>query len=205
MGDRTKSLGLKPESVLAKKRAERMRIAPTPQEQQILEAVQSWGHKTRAQEIFMFEESFYIADIYLPKCRTVLELDGRQHAEQVDYDLRRDSRIAEHGFGNILVVRIPNYAVTDPLFLNELRSFLERRKADVAASMSKLFYLRRREHRAFRLMPNAPPVAAERHICACVECGNSFQPADTRKDAEKSMVVATKMAGEDETWQKKRA
>ena len=112
----------------------------------------------------------------------VLELDGKHHEDQADYDARRDEFIASHGMGNILVVRIPNYAVTDPLFLNQLREFLTRRKADVSLWLHEQSSTIAAQRRAWESQRQKAPVAAERHACVCAECGASFRPAGSGKD-----------------------
>lgn len=40
----------------------------------------------------------YIADIACPERRLILELDGGQHSEQMDYDLRRTRLLEARGF-----------------------------------------------------------------------------------------------------------
>jgi very-short-patch-repair endonuclease len=46
----------------------------------------------------------YFLDFFCREASLALELDGEQHAEQADYDARRDAWLASRG---ILVIRVP--------------------------------------------------------------------------------------------------
>ncbi len=54
--------------------------------------------------------SFYIADFYCAECHLVIELDGKIHEEQKEYDEQRDLIINEMG---IKVLRIRNGELKD--------------------------------------------------------------------------------------------
>ena len=54
---------------------------------------------------------FYIADFYCAKLKLILEVDGKIHESQKDYDHERDSKLFEKG---IYVFRIKNEEVIDP-------------------------------------------------------------------------------------------
>ena len=50
----------------------------------------------------------YIVDFYCHQARLVIELDGSQHYETPDYDIRRDGWLNEQGYR---VLHIPNNAI----------------------------------------------------------------------------------------------
>ncbi|WP_264362375.1 endonuclease domain-containing protein [Ramlibacter tataouinensis] len=51
----------------------------------------------------------YVADFACLAPRLIVELDGSQHAEQVDYDRRREAFFREHGF------QVLRFASDEPL------------------------------------------------------------------------------------------
>ena len=54
---------------------------------------------------------FYIADFYCAKLKLIIEVDGKIHESQKEYDNERDSKLLEKG---IYVFRIKNEEVSDP-------------------------------------------------------------------------------------------
>ena len=55
---------------------------------------QLFGHKFRRQ----FPIEPYIADFVCLELKLIIELDGRQHAEQIDYDSQRSLFLGKRGF-----------------------------------------------------------------------------------------------------------
>jgi very-short-patch-repair endonuclease len=53
---------------------------------------------------------FFIADFYCAKLQLIIEVDGKIHEQQKEYDNERDSKLLEKG---ISVVRIKNEEVND--------------------------------------------------------------------------------------------
>jgi leucyl-tRNA synthetase len=51
---------------------------------------------------------FYVADFYCAKLKLIIEVDGKIHEEQTEYDKERDARLSEKG---IYVARIKNEEV----------------------------------------------------------------------------------------------
>lgn len=64
----------------------------------------------RVKRQFVIEN--YIVDFYVPKAKTVIEIDGRQHltAEHKTKDANRDSELAKYG---ITVIRYKNKDVNE--------------------------------------------------------------------------------------------
>lgn len=54
--------------------------------------------------------NFYIADFYCARLRLIIEVDGKIHERQFDYDKERDSKLLEKG---IQVFRIKNEELTE--------------------------------------------------------------------------------------------
>ena len=62
----------------------------------------------------------FILDFYCPACKLVVEVDGKIHDRQIDYDDARSSKLAEYGYR---VLRFSNERVIDdlPEVLAEIR------------------------------------------------------------------------------------
>ena len=76
-------------------------------------------------------KNFYIADFYLPKSNTVIEVDGGYHltAEQLKKDNSRTESIKMHHSG-VRVMRIKNSEVMDGIkVMNFLKRVLDREKS----------------------------------------------------------------------------
>jgi leucyl-tRNA synthetase len=74
------------------------------------------GHKFLRQHPIFYSirndwVDFYIADFYCAKLKLIIEVDGKIHESQKEYDLERDSKLLEKG---IYVLRIKNEGVSDP-------------------------------------------------------------------------------------------
>jgi very-short-patch-repair endonuclease len=74
------------------------------------------GHKFLRQHPIFYSirnnwVDFYIADFYCAKLKLIIEVDGKIHENQKEYDLERDSKLLEKG---IYVFRIKNEEVSDP-------------------------------------------------------------------------------------------
>jgi very-short-patch-repair endonuclease len=73
--------------------ARTLRREMTPQERRVWEAVRGrrlGGFKFRRQQVI----DGFIADFYCDRVGVVLELDGRVHEDQAEYDAHRDKVIA---------------------------------------------------------------------------------------------------------------
>ena len=83
----------------------------TPQEQALwarLRANRLNGLHFRRQQVI----DGFLADFYCHAARLVIELDGRIHLRQADYDRERDKVIATH---QLLVLRVSNDAIDQHL------------------------------------------------------------------------------------------
>ena len=74
------------------------------------------GHKFLRQHPIFYSirndwVDFYIADFYCAKLKLIIEVDGKIHESQKEYDHERDSKLLEKG---IYVFRIKNEEVSDP-------------------------------------------------------------------------------------------
>ena len=100
-----------------KTRARALRNNPTEVEKLLWRQLRIWqldGYKFRRQQPL----GNYIVDFVCLEKRLIVELDGGQHAEQSDYDTKRDTWLSEQGF---TVLRIWNNDV-----LNNLEGVTER-------------------------------------------------------------------------------
>ena len=72
---------------------------------------------------YQFRERFFVADFYCHESRLVIEIDGKIHDFQKDYDQLRDHIINDLG---ITVVRFKNEEIDDDIdiVLHELRQLL---------------------------------------------------------------------------------
>jgi len=64
------------------------------------------------QKLFFYGETFYIADLYIPHHKVILEIDGKQHytISGITYDTIRTENLYELGVNR--VVRIKNEECT---------------------------------------------------------------------------------------------
>jgi very-short-patch-repair endonuclease len=81
------------------------------------------GYKfLRQHPVFYSEDNnwtdYYIVDFYCNKLKLILEIDGKIHENQIEYDQERDQKLKEKG---LKVIRIKNDYTIDP---DVLRSFL---------------------------------------------------------------------------------
>ena len=63
----------------------------------------------------------FILDFYCPSCKLVVEVDGKIHDRQIEYDDARTTKLAEYGYR---VLRFSNEQVTNdlPKVLAEIKS-----------------------------------------------------------------------------------
>ncbi|MDB5284328.1 MAG: Very-short-patch-repair endonuclease [Bacteroidota bacterium] len=66
------------------------------------------GYKLRRQHPFIYQSiqgkrSFFIADFYFPKGKLIVELDGKIHDSQKDYDQNRDLILSEFGLRTLRI------------------------------------------------------------------------------------------------------
>ena len=82
---------------LIRARARTLRKNPTEAEKVLWSHLRFWqvdGYKFRRQQPI----GNYIVDFVCLEKKLIIELDGGQHAEQNDYDARRDAWLREQGF-----------------------------------------------------------------------------------------------------------
>ena len=82
---------------LIRARARGLRKNPTKAEKLLWSQLRFWqvdGYKFRRQQPL----GKYIVDFVCLEKKLIIELDGGQHAEQVEYDSTRDGWLAAHGF-----------------------------------------------------------------------------------------------------------
>jgi leucyl-tRNA synthetase len=70
--------------------------------------------------IFTDDYRFYIVDFYIPKYRTVIEIDGASHDTNKDYDKRRTERLKKSGIRKVVRFKNNEVVTTDPDRLREL-------------------------------------------------------------------------------------
>lgn len=101
-----------------------MRSNPTRTEQLMIDLL------TANNIAFEFQVNIlgYIPDFYLKQVKAILEIDGKIHKEQQEYDAHRDKVFKDEGYG---VMRIgANFLATQPdKVLAELQGFIKNRKA----------------------------------------------------------------------------
>ncbi|MEM7375083.1 MAG: endonuclease domain-containing protein [Bacteroidota bacterium] len=98
--------------------AREMRKNPTPAERFFWEKVRNrrfLGKKFNRQFIIQQEEiagqrRFFIADFHCHEWKLIVELDGKIHLQQMDYDQIREARLIEMGFR---VIRFNNEEVLE--------------------------------------------------------------------------------------------
>jgi very-short-patch-repair endonuclease len=103
-------------------RASLMRHAPTPSEARLFEAVRGGrlGVAFRRQVPLLGR---FIADLYVPGLRLVVEVDGGYHRQRHEHDARRDRALARAAY---YVLR-----VDAALVLSDLPSVIERIRAEL--------------------------------------------------------------------------
>ena len=97
-----------------------LRKNETPSEKRfwtVLRGRQFAYFKFRRQHPFIYKNvqgvnSFFIADFYCAKANLIIELDGKVHQFQKDYDQYRDSVLAQLG---LTTIRITNEELDDEL------------------------------------------------------------------------------------------
>jgi very-short-patch-repair endonuclease len=92
---------------LFRARARALRKNPSEAERLLWTHLRYWqvdGYKFRRQQPL----GKYIVDFICLEKRIIVELDGGQHAEQKDYDSKRDAWLCDHGF---TVLRFWNHDV----------------------------------------------------------------------------------------------
>ena len=99
------------------RRAKEMRQSLTPAEEMLWEAIRSVYLREirfRAQHAV----GVWILDFYCPKLKLVIEVDGKSHESQSEYDAIRTATLESHGYH---VLRFKNEEV-----LNDLQNVLDR-------------------------------------------------------------------------------
>jgi very-short-patch-repair endonuclease len=99
--------------------ARKLRNNPTPAEDQLWRLVrkrQVMGFRFLRQHAIVTASvagytQFFIPDFYCAEAKAVIEVDGRIHRAQRDYDQMRERVLAEKG---LRVLRIPNESLDDP-------------------------------------------------------------------------------------------
>lgn len=71
--------------------ARKMRKAPTPSEDRLHQALKQVRHRCGWVINSQVVLGPYIADLYIPNLRVVIEVDGGVHNDTVEYDRRRDN------------------------------------------------------------------------------------------------------------------
>ncbi len=97
-----------------------LRQNETPQEKKLWEELKNrgfFGVKFRRQHPFAYlsaigKTSFFIADFYCAEKHLIIELDGKHHDFQKDYDTRRDAILLSLG---LTTIRIANEAIDKDL------------------------------------------------------------------------------------------
>jgi len=103
--------------------AAKLRANQTPQEEKlwIYLRTKPEGFKFRRQHPF----EYYILDFYCHSAKLVIELDGKQHKSNVEYDNDRTSILSEYG---LKVIRFENFEIDSSFelvkkqILNSIRS-----------------------------------------------------------------------------------
>jgi len=83
--------------MILNQRARNLRRRQTDAERRLWRAL-----RDRQMEAFKFRRQYliagYIADFACPEQKLIVELDGGQHAQSVQYDLRRTKKLEANGF-----------------------------------------------------------------------------------------------------------
>lgn len=110
---------------------------PTKAELIMLRLLRGMRIGYRRQMVVDSPTSFYILDIYLPKHRIALEVDGLQHLmnpDTVESDRVRDMYLNELG---IDVMRVSNVALTNPKYRRQIPKLLRKRIEEKHIKQSK--------------------------------------------------------------------
>jgi len=110
--------------------ARELRKNPTPSEKRMwryLRKRQLGGYKFLRQKPFVYEQRdnrryFYIADFYCAELKLIIEVDGKVHDFQKDYDYQRDLVLNGLGF-HVLRIRNEELAEMDGV-LERIREFM---------------------------------------------------------------------------------
>jgi very-short-patch-repair endonuclease len=78
---------------------------------------------------------FFIADFYCNSLKLILELDGKIHENQKDYDMLRDEKLESRG---LLVVRIKNEMTGDIEKLEHHISYIISTRAENIKNLNRL-------------------------------------------------------------------
>lgn len=70
--------------------------------------------------IFTNEWKFFIVDFYIPKYNLVIEIDGKQHKENVEYDKYRTKRLKEIGIRKVLRFTNKDLITMNPKRIREI-------------------------------------------------------------------------------------
>lgn len=92
--------------------ARQMRKSPTPSESRLHNALSQVRHRCGWVICSQVVLGPYIADLYIPNLKVVIEVDGGYHQDRVDYDLRRDRWMWGCGYR---VIRVTNKQVMGEL------------------------------------------------------------------------------------------
>lgn len=82
-----------------KDKAKRMRQNMTNAERKLWRRIRCDALGVRARRQVVMRG--YIADFYIPRWKLIIEVDGKYHENQVEYDEKRDANLARIGFKTI--------------------------------------------------------------------------------------------------------
>ncbi len=106
----------------------RMRDNPTPAEAKVKKCLDALGCKYVFQKGFLRDKTVRIVDFWFPSpVLTALEIDGKYHEQQADYDRYREGRIALQRKKGVRFVRMKNehvLSLSDELLCAHLRRHL---------------------------------------------------------------------------------
>lgn len=103
-----------------------MRNNPSWLEKQMMEFLDNHSIKYEFQKIFYindkngYKQRYFIADFFIPDRNLIIEMDGKQHLNQVDYDNKRTALIKEH-YRKTKVIRFTYKDVTGMGWENMLK------------------------------------------------------------------------------------
>lgn len=70
--------------------------------------------------IFINEWEFFIVDFYIPKYNLVIEIDGKQHDENKEYDLYRTKKLKSIGIRKVLRFTNEDIKTMNPKRIKEI-------------------------------------------------------------------------------------
>lgn len=114
----------------AKRHAHTMRLNPSPLEKMMMEFLKCHHVGYDFQKIFYIKDKkgcikqYYIADFYIPNKKLIIEVDGKFHKEQEEYDTVRTNEILKHNKKTKLI----RFEYKDFRVPKKLVSLLERLK-----------------------------------------------------------------------------